>query len=196
MVIHIMEDSRKNVWILETDGNVSLLKDKALKTIGCFPDAIRFCESSSGNIYLSTVRSGLYNYNGQTGRFVRVNSASRDYVVAAVTPGAANQLLISTDGNGLLIYDEITGETYQSNIRTYEYNLLSSNVKDAMVDADGNIWVGVYWKGVLVMPNITSSFDYIGRRSVNKNTIGTNCVTAITGDGKGDMWVGVFPQPS
>lgn len=189
MVIHIMEDSRKNVWILETDGNVSLLKDKTLKTIGCFPDAIRFCESSSGNVYLSTVRSGLYNYDEQAGRFVRVNSASRDYVVAAVSRGAANQLLISTDGNGLLIYDEITGETHQSNIRTHEYNLLSSNVKDAMVDADGNIWVGVYWKGVLVMPNIASSFDYIGRRSVNKNTIGTNCVTAITGDGKGDMWV-------
>ena len=52
------------------------------------------------------------------------------------------------------------------------------------MDADGNVWVGVYWKGVWVMPNTATSFEYIGRRSVHKNTLGTNCVTAITCDGK------------
>lgn len=39
------------------------------------------------------------------------------------------------------------------------------------------------------MPDVATGFDYIGRRSVQKNTIGTNCVTAIVGDGRGDLWL-------
>ena len=62
-------------------------------------------------------------------------------------------------------------------------------MKEAIVDSDGNTWVGVYWKGVWVMPDVATGFDYIGRRSVQKNTIGTNCVTAIVGDGRGDLWL-------
>ena len=62
-------------------------------------------------------------------------------------------------------------------------------MKEAIVDSDGNTWVGVYWKGVWVMPDMATGFDYIGRRSVQKNTIGTNCVTAIVGDGRGDLWL-------
>lgn len=91
------------------------------------------------------------------------------------------------------IYDEATGLITQSNIRTYEYNLATSNVKDAIVDSNGNTWVGVYWKGVLVMPDMATSFEYVGRRSVQKNTIGTNCVTSVIGDGHGDLWVATDP---
>lgn len=87
------------------------------------------------------------------------------------------------------MYDESTGRITQSPIRTYEYNLVTSNVKEAIVDSDGNTWVGVYWKGVWVMPDMATGFDYVGRRSVQKNTIGTNCVTAIVGDGRGDLWL-------
>lgn len=39
------------------------------------------------------------------------------------------------------------------------------------------------------MPDMATGFDYVGRRSVQKNTIGTNCVTAIVGDGRGDLWL-------
>ncbi len=59
--------------------------------------------------------------------------------MASINPGLEGQILISTDGDGLKIYDESTGLITQSNIRTYEYNLATSNVKDAIVDSDGNM---------------------------------------------------------
>ena len=132
---------------------------------------------------------GLLCYSEKDRSFYRVSSGHESGVIASINPGTDGQVLIATDGGGLRVYDESTGRITQSPIRTYEYNLATSNVKEAIVDSDGNTWVGVYWKGVWVMPDVATGFDYIGRRSVQKNTIGTNCVTAIVGDGRGDLWL-------
>ncbi len=188
-LLHMMEDSRGRLWVFDAGDNVYCRENGRLTLVGHYSNASRFCESSSGRIYLATVHNGLLCFSESEGEFVPADRESRRYVIAAVTAAANGQLLVSTDGNGLKIYDEATGRMEQSNIRTYEYNLATSNVKDAIMDADGNIWVGVYWKGVLVMPDVVTDFEYVGRRSVQKNTIGTNCVTAITGDGQGDLWV-------
>lgn len=187
--LQIMEDSQKRVWVLYPSGMVYCRVNGKFHPVGTYKSGSRLCESSSGRIYLASVYGGLRAYSETDRQFHEVDETSKQYVIASVTAAPNGTLFISTDGNGLKVYDEKTGKIEQSNIRTYEYNLATSNVKDAMMDADGNVWVGVYWKGVWVMPNTATSFEYIGRRSVHKNTLGTNCVTAITGDGKGALWV-------
>ena len=187
--LQIMEDRQKRIWALYPSGMVYCRIKGKFHPVGTYKFGSRLCESSSGRIYLASVYGGLRVYSEADRQFHEVDETSKQYVIASVTATPNGTLLISTDGNGLKVYDEKTGKIEQSNIRTYEYNLATSNVKDAMMDADGNVWVGVYWKGVWVMPNTATSFEYIGRRSVHKNTLGTNCVTAITGDGKGALWV-------
>ena len=188
-LLQIFEDREKRVWFVDADGGIHCSKGGKLRRVASYPGAIELCQSSSGHLYLATAHDGLLCYSEKENRFYDVFPESRRYVMASINPGLEGQILISTDGDGLKIYDEATGLITQSNIRTYEYNLATSNVKDAIVDSNGNTWVGVYWKGVLVMPDMATSFEYVGRRSVQKNTIGTNCVTAITGDGHGNLWL-------
>lgn len=185
----LMEDRRHRLWIADWRGRVYCRENGIVRKVAAPPSAYKFCESSTGNIYLVTYQHGLMRYSDADRRFVPADKESHRYVLASATAAPDGELLVSTDGNGLKIYSESTGTMTQSNIRTYEYNLATSNIKDAIVDADGNTWVGVYWKGVLVMPDMVTDFEYVGRRSVLKNTLGTNCVTAITGDGQGRLWV-------
>lgn len=186
--IRMMEDSRKNIWVVDSKDNIYRKTDGHISLLGTLAGAGEFCESSSGKIYLSTTHQGLFCYSEKEDRFV-YTGVGDNYIISSVRPGAEGEIMVPTDGNGLNIYDEATGNLTKSNISTYEYNLRTSNVKSAMVDSNGNLWVGVYWKGVLVLPTIKSGFNYIGRRSVLKNTIGTNCVTALADDKTGNLWV-------
>lgn len=185
----LFEDGKKRLWFLGADGLIYCRVGGKVRRMACWPGAVDFCQSSSGRVYLATQNDGLLCYSEKDRRFYRVSSGHESGVIASINPGTDGQILIATDGGGLRVYDEATGQITQSPIRTYEYNLATSNVKEAIVDSEGNTWVGVYWKGVWVMPDMATGFDYIGRRSVQKNTIGTNCVTAVTGDGKGDLWL-------
>ena len=188
-IMQIYEDSERRTWLVDVGGGIHCLRNGGARRVAQCPGAVELCQSSSGRLYLATAHDGLLCYDEKESRFYDVFPESRRYVIASINPGLEGQILVSTDGEGLKIYDEATGLVTQSNIRTYEYNLATSNVKDAIVDSYGNTWVGVYWKGVLMMPGQALGFGYVGRRSVLKNTIGTNCVTSVTGDGHGDLWV-------
>lgn len=193
-VLQVFEDARKRTWIVDSDGGIWRREGKKLLHVASLPGAVKLCQSSSGRLYLATERDGLLCYGEEEGHFRSVSPGGGRQVIASVNPGAEGQILICTDGGGLKVYDEATGLVSQSDIRTYEYDLSVSNVKDAIVDSYGNTWVGVYWKGVLVMPGATAGFDYAGRRSARKNTIGTDCVTFVTGDGQGDLWLAADHQ--
>ena len=181
-IICMKEDVSGRLWVVDADGWVYRRHGSRMERLNCVPSAFALCEGSRGQIYLATKWRGVYVYNPDQDQFVPVRNNPSHFIISSIAPGHRDELLISTDGNGLNIYNELTGELRKSNIRTYEYNLLSSNVKAAIYDRSGNLWVGVYWKGVLVMPPLSTGFTYVGRRSVDRNTLGTNCVTAILGD--------------
>lgn len=188
MILEILQDNAGRLWILQSDGSIyhcqENFSDK--KQITKMWGIIHILQTENA-LYLATLSQGLWRFSESSEQFAPLINPG--YIITSIRPGKPGQLLISTDGNGLNIYDESTNRLTPCNIRTYEYNLATSNVKDAIVDSFGNIWVGVYWKGVLVVPSNPTTFQYVGRRSVLKNTLGTNCVTAITDDRQGNLWV-------
>lgn len=188
-VLQIFEDRNGRVWTLYTSGTVYCREGGRTQRVAIVPDMVRLCQSSSGKVYLATLGGGLLCWSEQTRKFECVSEESKHWVIASVSPGKEGEVFVSTDGCGLWVYNEMTGTVSQSPIRTYEFNMVYSNVKAAMVDSEGNTWVGVYWKGVWVTPYMAPGFEYVGRRSVQKNTLGTNSVTAITSDGNGKLWV-------
>ena len=189
---YILNDSKTRIWLMANSSVILLNKnERLLQTIQVTGNPTRICESSSGRIYLSTEHEGLFVYDEAKKQFVRVESVSKDYFISNIKSDDQGHVYLCTDGNGLQVYDEETGETKPSSIKATDYNLAYSNVKDFFIDYFGNKWVGVYWKGVIVQPNNTSNFQYIGRRSAIRNTIGTNCVTALLSDELNNMlWVG------
>lgn len=187
----ILNDSKKRIWLLSHHSVYLLDKnERLLHSIDIQGNITKICESSSGKIYISTERDGLLVYDESEHQFDRISSVDANFFISNIRSDEKGHIYLCTDGNGLHVYDERTGETTLSSIKANDYNLAVSNVKDFFIDHSGNKWVGVYWKGVIVQPNNTSHFEYIGRRSALRNTIGTNCVTALLPDADNNaMWV-------
>ena len=185
----IFEDKNKNLWIINNEHEVYLKTKRGEKKINVPDTPKNFCVSSSGKLYLGCEQTGLLVYNEKTAQFEAVSPQDTNYNLWSIRPWTDGRIFICTDGNGLKIYDEHTGKITQSTIRTNDFNLATSNVKDAISDTYGNVWIGIYWRGVMMKPINQSAFEYIGRNSITKNSIGTNPVTALAASTQDKLWV-------
>ena len=187
--IQIFEDESKQVWLINSNRNFLCKRNGKFKKYDELKDVVKFCFSSSGKLYAATQNHGLFVYDKTSDSFKIVATPEEiGRIVAGLNPWSLGRLFICTDGAGLRIYDENTGKVTLSTIRTTDINMSSANVKDAISDSFGNVWVGIYWKGVMMKPVNQSAFEYIGQYSITKNTIGNKSVFAMLPDEDG-IWV-------
>ena len=175
------EDKLKNLWVVNGRGN--LFRRISLKDARQY-DNLRIvrnlCQSTSGALYASTYNNGLYVYNSNNDRFdLLLSPEDLGGPVVSIRPWTNDRIFISTDGGGLRVYEEQTGNLVKNAILVKDFDFLTSNVVDAMYDSFGNVWVGVYMKGVVMKPINQSAFEYVGQNSIAKNTIGRNSIFAI-----------------
>lgn len=188
--IQLYEDKHKHLWLINSQRQLYRhIGKKNYKHYPIFTDAVKICMSSSGKTYVATINNGIYVYNDKTDSFTQIASAAQCGIISSISSWTFGRLFICTDGGGLLVYDESTKTIAQSSIQTGDFNIATSNVKDALSDSFGNIWVGIYLKGVMMKPVSKSSFEYIGRLSITKNSLGTNSVMAISPAEDGNLWV-------
>ena len=185
----IMEDRQHNVWIINSDYELYRYRSGRLSKMYISGRAVDMCVSSTGKFYVGSETAGLFVYRETTDSMEPVTSEPTDYTLWCIRQWTDGKLFICTDGNGLKVYDEKTGKITQSTIQTNDFNLTTANVKDALSDVYGNVWVGIYWRGVMMKPINQSTFEYVGRNSITKNTIGTSPVTAISPAADGRLWV-------
>lgn len=190
-VVQIVEDGKNQLWVVDNKSEVHRMVDGKLRRVSGASSVVKLCRGVSGDIYAGTDNKGILKYSAREDRFVSIDLGIDNayIIIKSIRSDGKGNLLVSTDGKGLFIYNEKTHDFKPSNIRTSEYDLSQSNVEDAMVDAEGNLWVCVYWKGVVVQPRVSSAFEYVGRRSAVKNTLGTNSITAISPGSAGSVWV-------
>ncbi len=179
------------VWSVNWRRKVVLYHGKKARLIEGISNVNRLCQGKDGCMYASTDNNGIYKFDVKSNRFIRIKAEglADNTIIKSIKSDGAGHLMICTDGSGLKFYDEKTGVITQSTIRSIDFNLANSNVEDAMVDSGGNLWVGVYWKGVVVQPRLSNTFEYVGRRSPVKNTIGTNSVISVLPARDGGVWV-------
>lgn len=178
---HFLEDYKKNLWVLNGYRQLSKLVKGKFKQYEELGSVRSICQSLSGRVYAATMNGGIFVYEAEKDCFEMV--ASPEEVGASITSISAwriGKLFVTTDGAGLRIYDEQTKTVAASGISVKDFDASTSNTNCAMVDSYGNVWVGVYLKGVMVKPMNQSVFEYVGHNSITKNTIGSNSVFAIT----------------
>ncbi len=187
--VQIFEDSRGTVWVLDNRSNIYIRQNGKMRQITSSLSIRRLCESSYGNIYAGSMTDGLLIYDWKKGTFEPACNIGNNNELWSIRPWTDGRIFICTDGSGLKVYDESTGTLSQSPIQVNDFNLSTSNVKDAICDSFGSVWVGIYWRGVMHKTANQTEFDYVGRMSITKNTIGNNPVTAMTGTDKDRLWV-------
>lgn len=191
---YMIEDRKQNVWMskgeeglyrLDTNNQLSLYLSKDNGYINSI------CEDSQGNIYVGSMRKGLFVYEAKSNTFVPADfKEKKELPISSLYSASPNELYIGTDGQGMNIYNNKAREISEYRFDNSYFDSNQSKVHSILKDNSGNLWLAIYQKGVIMIPARTNSFKYIGHKSMDKNIIGSSCITSFCKDHSGILWVG------
>lgn len=70
------------------------------------------------------------------------------------------------------VYNVQQGQIMESPVNITSFNFDKSKVHSILKDKQGNIWLGFFQKGVMIVPPVINNFKYMGYKSSTHNTIG------------------------
>lgn len=189
----ILEDKDGNIWVTHLHDGVFVTNKKSKAVKHYLGDSkgvnfLRLAADNNGNVFLGTHGLGAMQYNKSTDSFETIEG-TKDYLVASLGFNGDGRLLIGSDGLGLYIYNVIKKELYPFPLENKFFDSRRAKVHAIMNDSDGDLWLGLFQKGVMFLKNKSNLFETIGHRTFSHNIIGSEAVNGITEDNEGRMWV-------
>lgn len=197
LITCLYEDRKENLWVatsnngifrIDPNGQVKqYIKENsvALNTISSI------CEDKNGQLYIGSLKRGLFAYQPQSDSFSPITYAPKSELpVKILYPSAHNEIYIGTDGEGMKTYDIQEKKIKETNFSTTLFDLKRAKIHSILKDKMGNLWLGFFQKGVMLMPAMTNQFNYIGYKSSMHDIIGSGCVMSVCKDHAGILWVG------
>lgn len=190
----IHSDCNGCLWTKHGDGSIMRIHPNGVEErpkineLGSFSMVL---SDAQANIYLQTDKQDLYKYNPQAETWKQINKQFIcNSTIKCIFRLDDYHLLIGTDGSGIKMLNEATGEV--SDYHVDLPNISSSHLKVHQIikDRDGDLWLGLFLKGVARIPMRQSAFYYLGSQSASSNLVGFSSISAICPDHKGQMWVG------
>lgn len=193
----IYEDSKQNIWIAtENKGlfcytpsngqvqNFTAPGQLTSEDISCL------CEDKEGTLFISTLNGGLMKLNPSNSQFTPIPYKGNNRLsIKTLTIDNNNNLYIGTEGFGLKIYNRSTNSIDDYDVHNGVFDLSSSKVHSILEDKDGNLWLGIFQKGLLMIPSMPNKFNYYGYKSFPKSEIGSSCVMSILVDRQNVAWI-------
>ena len=193
-VYTLFQDSRGWVWLGGETGGLSVVDGATMRaqdiTLDPQTQVRSYAEEpSTGNVLMATM-SGLYIYNAAT-RFLTPapDPAARSCQAVSLLYSRTVQrvgerlFLVGTENSGFMVYDMAAQKLRRAEIPSVSQDLSRWKVHSLMEDNQGNIWAGVFQRGVLVIPRSMYGFEYI--------RVDDGCVSAIARDPRdGSLWIG------
>lgn len=195
----IFEDSRQNLWIATEEKGLYRYspESKELKSYKApyhiaGDDVSAICEDAHGQIFVGTLTKGLFRLSSrQEGNFEPVLYQNRmNLNIRTLIIDTRGKLIIGTDGEGVKEYQPQQDIIVDSEINASPFDFSKSKVHSLIEDKDHNLWLGIFQKGLILVPGISNKFDYYGYKSIHNNTIGSSCVMAIHTDEQATIWIG------
>ena len=190
----VIEDKEGNIWVAhDMNGIYRIAPNKTIKHYYGQEGDPLFTSFVMGNdniLYAGTFDKGLYRYDAHNDTFesLAFTSADASLNIKALYCDEHGNILIGTDGMGLKQFDPSTGQYSQMTVPMPNYDRLK--VHSIAKDPHGNLWVGIFQKGVVMMPSIENDFNTLANSSFNPGIIGSACATTICRDSEQRLWVG------
>ena len=192
---YICEDAAGNLWIARYNFGLYRIQDDGKVTH--FPQSmfggttLSMCPSPDRKLYLANNVGEVMSIDIDNFQLTRYDSR----LLGGSWSNTLNRLhngkiMLGTDGHGCFQLDPGSGSITPYVIENI--NISSSSLKPHafLEDHDGNLWIGVYGKGVLMLPQEPNQFHYMGSESVDSNVIGSGCISSLLFDSKGKLWIG------
>lgn len=192
----LFEDHDNNLWIATDDNgllsinrNNRIYKYHVVGYDGLTPLG-SFFQDSYKNLYVTSTEFGFAKLNKKTKRFIVPKLWKANISVISMCQIDKNTLYLGTIGHGIKTYDIPSGVITDSKIKLDTFDFGKSEVHSILKDVFGNLWVGVNGAGVILLPNESGQFKYIGPKSMNSDIIGSNRVISIFKDKASVLWLG------
>jgi signal transduction histidine kinase/ligand-binding sensor domain-containing protein/DNA-binding response OmpR family regulator len=150
------------------------------------------------NILIGTYNHGIFIYDRSL-NYIRRPKGKSSFLyhiralLAETMKGNDNELNIwvGSEDTGLKKFDREREEIVKPDFQYAPLDLDNCKVHSIMQDEQGNIWAGIFQKGLLIIPRTANDFEYI-KLSASKGSMSVNlaCVTSITRDKNSELWVG------
>jgi signal transduction histidine kinase/ligand-binding sensor domain-containing protein/DNA-binding response OmpR family regulator len=150
------------------------------------------------NILIGTYNHGILIYDRLHGYIRRpkgeLASKYRIRALLAETKkgnGGELNIWVGSEDYGLKKFDREKEEIVNPDFQYAPIDIENCKVHSIMQDDQGNIWTGIFQKGLLVIPKSSNDFEYI-KLSATKGIMSVNiaCATSIARDKSSDLWVG------
>lgn len=186
------DNSGLNVYAFDTD-ELHIYTASSDEQNRITSDAISsICGDDSGSVFVGTLDGGLNKLEAHGTKITHIHGSdgNRHTSVKTLLFDRAGRLYAGTDGNGIKVYNpqKQALEAYEPFSSPFDFH--KAKVHSLMEDKEGNIWAGIFQKGVFFIPANPNGFRYVGYKSFKKNRIGTNCVMSIYKSSDGAVWVG------
>lgn len=190
------EDSYYNIWI-GTYGNGLICYMPATKEVRVFKEPVlvdnniaTIIEDKQGNLFVGTKKKGLLRYNRKENNFTLVPYMGNESLSVSCMSLVDNRLLVGTDGQGLKIYNSVKGQLEDYTINSAPMNFSDGKIHTILEDKDDNLWLGLFQKGIVLIPKQENPFEYYGHKSIYYNPIGQGCIMSIFQDSNDHLWIG------
>ena len=193
MVNLAYEDRNGGLWLSAIDLGLYRYRGKRFVPVGGMggTNFNTLCEDGHGRLYAGSMTGGLFVQDRPDGPFRRISSGIIPSLnIKAMLPDGRGNILIGTDGQGLKLYNTATGTVTDMPLNTTEIGVDHSKIHSILRDRNGDLWLGSYQKGVLLLPMFTSGFRLTGYRSVTSRLDGSACVMSIMRTRGGTMIIG------
>lgn len=140
-----------------------------------------------GNAYYAT-QDGVYKVSGKDLSHKLIFDYKKEKILCLEFV-SDNLMLLGTEGSGIIGYDIAKGEVTDIGFNTGRTDISQTKVRDMLIDRNGNLWAGLYQRGVLACQSHSAQFDYIGTGSATADIIGTHPVMALYQSPDGTLWV-------
>ncbi|MBQ8672743.1 MAG: response regulator [Bacteroides sp.] len=147
-------------------------------------------EDTRGTLFVGTLKGGLLRYDREADTFHPVPYAGGKSLSVYCLEVVDGRLLVGTDGDGLKRYDPDRQCLEDCPLSTGLRDYSAGKVHSIMEDREGNLWLGLFQKGVALMTAGQNQFGYYGEKLNRNNPIGTGCVMALYRDADRHLWVG------
>jgi len=149
------------------------------------------CEDGNGNLLVGTLNNGLYRLNSEISRFESIPHVRNEVLsVKSLLLDKKNRLLVATDGQGMKIYNNQKNCLEDFYISSASFDFSRTKVHSVFQDNGGNIWIGLFQKGVFLTSENNNRFNYWGHKSFTQDIIGSGCVMSLTKDREQSLWIG------